>query len=271
MSKIIGIVAKKLSHTLSPDIHNYWSQKTNAKLKYKKFEIKEKDINKFVIKFRKNKNFKGFNITIPYKESFLNFCDRLSMRAKKIGSVNLIYKKNRLIYGDNTDVIGFAKCYSYLKIQQPNSVLVIGSGGAARSILYHLNNKSIENIDIFAPSLKRKEGLENSFVFKNFVNNINSLKKKYDLIINASSAGMLGKKKLNSNIFKLIKNSKYVIDIVYNPLETEILIQANKYNVKNIGGLKMLIEQAKPSFEKWSNKKVTIDKELFLKIERKLQ
>ena len=82
---------------------------------------------------------------------------------------------------------------------------------------------------------------------------------------------MLGKKKLNSNIFKLIKNSKYVIDIVYNPLETEILIQANKYNVKNIGGLKMLIEQAKPSFEKWSNKKVTIDKELFLKIERKLQ
>jgi shikimate dehydrogenase len=220
-----------------------------------------------MIKFRKNKKFKGFNITIPYKEKFLNICDKVSPRAKKIGSVNLIYKNNNLIYGDNTDVIGFSKCYKSLKIQSPKSVLLIGAGGAARSVLYFLNDKNIEKIDIFASSLKRKKALSSNFKFRKFVNNTSRLEAKYDLIINASSAGMVGSKKLNRNIFKLVKKTKGVIDIVYNPMQTDLLQSANNFKVKNIGGLKMLLEQAKPSFEKWTNKKVKIDNKLLKKIE----
>lgn len=268
--KLVGIVALKLNHSFSHVIHNYWLAQTNTKFLFKKFELKENDIELFMIKFRKNKKFKGFNITIPYKEKFLNLCDRVSPRARKIGSVNLVYKNNNFIYGDNTDVIGFSKCYNSLKIQSPKSVLLIGAGGAARSVLYFLNEKSIENIDIFAPSLKRKQGLSSDFKFSKFVNNTSKLNTKYDLIINASSAGMVGSKKLNRNIFKFVKNSKGVIDIVYNPMRTDLLQNANKFKIKNIGGLKMLLEQAKPSFEKWTNKKVKIDNQLSKKIEIKL-
>ena len=82
----------------------------------------------------------------------------------------LIYKKNKIIYGDNTDVIGFSKCYNSLKIKKPKTVLVVGAGGAARAVLYFLNKKNIVNIDVFAPSLKRKVGLETCFNFKNFIN-----------------------------------------------------------------------------------------------------
>ena len=87
-------------------------------------------------------------------------------------------------------------------------------GGAARSVLYFLNDKNIEKIDIFASSLKRKKGLSCDFKFRKFVNNTSKLEAKYDLIINASSAGMVGSKKLNRNIFKLVKKTKGVIDIV---------------------------------------------------------
>ena len=250
--ELIGIVALKLNHSLSHVIHNYWLSQTNTKFLFKKYEIKENDIELFMSKFRKNKEFKGFNITIPYKEKFLKLCDRVSPRAKKIGSVNLIYKNNNLIYGDNTDVIGFSKCYKSLKTQRPKNVLLIGAGGAARSVLYFLNDKNIENIDIFASSLKRKQGLSSDFKFRKFVNNTSKLEAKYDLIINASSAGMVGSKKLNRNIFKLVKKSKGVIDIVYNPMRTVLLKNANNFRIKNIGGLKMLLEQAKPSFERLS-------------------
>ena len=84
-------------------------------LKYKKFEISEKKLTKFFEAFRNNKKFKGFNVTIPYKTNFISLCDKTTPKAKKIGSVNLVYKKNNLIIGDNTDVIGFEKSFKKLK------------------------------------------------------------------------------------------------------------------------------------------------------------
>ena len=97
MNNIIGIVAEKLGHSLSPYIHNYWSKKYKQKLQYQKFEISEKNLTKFFQAFKKNKNFKGFNVTIPYKTNSITLCDRITPKAKKIGSVNLVYKKITLL------------------------------------------------------------------------------------------------------------------------------------------------------------------------------
>lgn len=270
MKKVIGILAEKLDHSLSPVIHNYWCKKHEHNFLYKKFEIRKTSLKTFFNNFKKNKNLRGFNITIPYKEECLSYCDKLSPSAKKIGSVNLIYKRDNLLIGDNTDVIGFSKCYRNLRIKNPRSVLIIGAGGAARAVLYFLNKEKIKNIDIFAPTLKRKLGLEQSFKFKNFVNKTTKLNKKYDLIINASSAGMVGKPKLNRNILSLVVNAKYIIDIVYNPKMTDLLKRASIKDKDYIGGLKMLIEQAKPSFEIWTGKSIKIDKEIYKKVEQNI-
>ena len=120
IKKKIGIVAKKLDHSLSPLIHNYWSKKNKNKFIYRKYEVKEKNIDRFFRNYKKDKLFVGFNITIPYKENFISFCDKVTTRAKKIGSINLIYKKNKIIFGDNTDVIGFSKTFSSLKLKIQN-------------------------------------------------------------------------------------------------------------------------------------------------------
>jgi len=271
MNNIIGIVAEKLGHSLSPYIHNYWSKKYNQSLKYQKFEISEKNLGKFFQSFKKNKKFKGFNVTIPYKTNFITLCDRVTPKAKKIGSVNLVYKKNNLIIGDNTDVIGFEKSLKLLKNIPSNKVLLIGAGGAARSILYYLNYKNIENIDVFAPSFRRKEDICKDFVVKSFVTKTSSLKIKYDLIINTSSGGMVGKSPLNKNIIKLVDSTKGVIDIVYNPEITPLLNRAQKNNIPYVGGLTMLIEQAKPSYEKWSDLKIKVDDEIYQFARNKLR
>ena len=263
IKKKIGIVAEKLNHSLSPMIHNYWSKKYKCNFLYKKYEIDEKKLEKFFHNYKRDKNFIGFNITIPYKEKFIDLCDKVSLRAKKIGSVNLIYKKGNMIYGDNTDVIGFGKIFNLLDIKKTKTVLIIGAGGASRAILYFLNKKYIENIDIFAKSFRRREGLSKNFKFKNFTNKTTLLKKKYDLIINASNAGMSHGNKINRNILRLVKKTKGVIDIVYNPLETDLLKEAKKHNIKSIGGLIMLVEQAKPSFEIWSKKDIEIDDKIY--------
>ena len=263
MKNIIGIVAEKLGHSLSPYIHNFWSKKYNKNFKYQKFETSEKKLINFFEAFRKNRKFKGFNVTIPYKTNFLSLCDRVTPKAKKIGSVNLVYKKNNIIIGDNTDVIGFEKSFKQLKKIESKKILLIGAGGAARSILYYLNKNNIENIDIFATSLRRKENICNDFSIKNFVTKTNLLKKKYDLIINSSSGGMIGKPPLNRNIIKLVDVAKGVIDIVYNPEMTPLLNRAKKNSTPFVGGLTMLIEQAKPSFEKWSKSKIKVDDKIY--------
>ncbi len=270
MKNTIGIIAEKLGHSLSPYIHNYWSKKYNKNLKYQKFEIPEKKLTKFFEAFRKNKKFKGFNVTIPYKTNFISLCDKTTPKAKKIGSVNLVYKKNNLIIGDNTDVIGFEKSFKKLKKIQSKKILLIGAGGAARSILYFLNKNRIENIDVFATSLRRKENICNDFSIKNFVTKTNLLKKKYDLIINSSSGGMIGKSPLNRNIIKLVDGAKGVIDIVYNPEMTPLLSRAKKNSTPFVGGLTMLIEQAKPSFEKWSKSKIKVDDKIYQLARNKL-
>ena len=266
--KKIGIVAKKLNHSLSPFIHNYWSRNNN--FIYRKYEVQEKNIDKFFYNYRKDKRFVGFNITIPYKENFIGFCDKITARAKKIGSVNLIYKKNKIIFGDNTDVIGFSKTFKSLKIRNTKSVLLVGAGGAARAILYFLNQKNIEKIDIFATSIRREENLKKKFKFDRFLIRSSHLKKRYDLIINASSAGMTKKNKINRNILNLVKKAKGVIDIVYNPIETDLLKKAKKHDIKFSGGLKMLLEQAKPSYEIWSGKKIEIDNRIYQMLLNKL-
>ena len=271
MNNIIGIVAEKLGHSLSPYIHNYWSKKYNKNFKYKRFELKEKDLKKFFQTYKENKKLHGFNVTIPYKTNFISLCDRITSKAKKIGSVNLVYKKNNLIIGDNTDVIGFEKSFKLLNKIPTKNVLLIGAGGAARAVLYFLNKKNIENIDVFATSLTRKEDICKDFIISNFVTKTKFLNSKYDLIINSSSGGMVGKSPLNKNILKLVDSAQGIIDIVYNPEMTALLRQAKKTNTPYVGGLTMLIEQAKPSFEKWTNTKIKIDDEIYNLARSKLQ
>jgi shikimate dehydrogenase len=271
MKKKIGIVAEKLSHSLSPIIHNYWMKINKIDAEYICYEIKPNEINQFYKDFKKDNNFLGFNVTVPYKENFFRICENINDRAENIGSINLVYKNNKKIYGDNTDYIGFAKTYKNLVKRKINKILLIGAGGAARSILQFLNDEDINQIDIFTRSLNKKKTLSRSIKFNNFIIDSKELRgKSYDLIINASDAGMIGRKNLASNVYKLASNTSYVIDIVYNPMRTKLIDIAKANNVSHDSGLGMLLEQAKPSFEAWFKTEISISQYLRNKLKSKL-
>ena len=107
--------------------------------------------------------------------------------------------------------------------------------------------------------------------FDNFYIDSKKIRNKhYDLIINASDAGMLGRRILDSNIYKLVPNASFIIDIIYNPMRTKLIETARAHNVPNDGGLGMLLEQAKPSFEAWFKTSVAINQYLRNKLISKL-
>lgn len=263
MKKRIGIVAKKLSHSISPIIHNAWLKKHKINAEYVCFELKENELEAFYRDFSDDRHFLGFNITVPYKEAFFHMCNNVSKEAKSIGAINLVYKRRNKIYGDNTDYVGFAKTYKLLIHNRINNILVIGAGGAAKSILKFLNDQKIRNVDVIARTTNKKQSLSRLIKLEKFYTDINLIKgKRYDLIINASDAGTQNKKLLNNNIYKMIPKASYVIDIVYNPVFTKFLTVAHNSEIQYQGGLNMLLEQAKPSFDSWFGTDVQITKYL---------
>ena len=102
----IGLLGRKLSHSLSPTIHNFIYKKLNLNLNYELFEVEENEVNNFKSYMLEN-NIKAVNITIPYKKKFMNNLDNVSENAKKIGAINLMYLRDSKFYGDNTDYYGF--------------------------------------------------------------------------------------------------------------------------------------------------------------------
>lgn len=273
MKKRIGIVASSLSHSLSPTIHNYWLKKNNINAEYICFELKEIEIRDFYKDYEKDKNFLGFNITIPYKENFLSLCSNINKKTRKIGALNLIYKKNNVVYGNNTDYIGFGKIYKKLvKKKKIRKILLIGSGGAAKSILQYLNDVNIQDIDIYSRTLNKMKSLNGQFKFNNYFIDYSKIQSNsYDLVINSSSSGMMNKNFLHAELYKVVSKSPYAIDIVYNPALTKLLRVANDSGSKTVGGLNMLLEQAKPSFDCWFNTNVVITPYLKDKIRERIK
>ena len=271
MKSRIGIVANKLSHSLSPIIHDYWIKKNKISAEYVCFELQKNELQQFYKDFKADKSFLGFNVTVPYKEDFFYMCKNISSKAKLIGSLNLIYKKGNKIYGDNTDYVGFSKIYKKVITKKINKILLIGAGGAARSILKFLNDEKISQIDILARTFNKRASLAESLKFVNFYINPKEIEKeKYDLIINASDAGMKNRKLLSKSVYNLSANASSIIDIIYNPLDTQLIKLANEMNIPNIGGLNMLLEQAKPSFESWFGVNADINQYLKDKLIAKL-
>mgnify|MGYP002001972734 CR=1 FL=1 len=145
----------------------------------------------------------------------------------------------------------------------PHTVAMAMIGGAHIHIDY--SSPSVRNRIIFGGLLAFNE------VWQSGAHNATWIESDYDLIINASSGGMIGKPPLNRNIIKLADEAKGVIDIVYNPEMTSLLNRAKRNNMPFVGGLTMLIEQAKPSFEKWSKSKIKVDDKIYQLARNKLK
>lgn len=251
-----GLLGKKLSHSLSPLLHNIFFEGIGIEAEYKLYEVDESKIDNFKNYMLEN-SIEGVNITVPYKKIFLDKLDYLSNEAKEIGAINLLYIKDNKFYGDNTDYYGFK--YTLIKngIDVKNTkIAIIGKGGASASVYKVLKDMGAKEISLYF----RKD----KFSKIDFPKDI-----KGDVIINTTPVGMYPNIHDNLVSKEILKNFKIAIDLIYNPLETKFLREAKECGLKSINGMDMLIEQALKTDEILFN--IPLSTQLRKKIRKKIK
>ena len=268
-AKIACLIGNPISHSLSPKLHNYLLQKYQIDGVYLPFHVKHGDDIAGVIKTFADLNFAGFNVTVPYKEKIIKHCHHVSQEAREIGAVNTVVIKDQKIYGDNSDGFGYL---ANLQHQFPNfevkdkQVVILGAGGAARAIIHALAKGGAKKITIINRNQQRSAKIINDFAKLAEFEAIDwdfddKILQNCDLLINSTSLGLEGKSDIEIN-FAALNQKALVSDIVYNPLLTRFLQQAQQHGNPIATGLGMLIFQAFVGFEKWFEVAPKFDKGL---------
>ena len=264
--KIAGVIGDPINHTRSPLIHQYWINKNQINCFYIPIRVKSSELEKKLF-YIKELNFSGLNVTIPHKENILNFVDEIKDSAKVIGAANTIYFKNGKVIADNTDTYGF---YQSLIKNFPNynfkreKVLIIGAGGASRAVASVFLKQKTKEIRIINRNIDKAMKIKNDlsskikvYSWSEFPGSLSEI----TTIVNTTSLGNLGSELFNLSL-KGVKKGGIAIDLIYNPLKTSFMKQAEKENMRAINGLDMLIYQAKSGFQNWFNKKPAYTNEL---------
>jgi len=261
----IAVIGNPISQSLSPKMHNFLLEKYDINGFYIPLKIEEENFEQ-MLKDLSQIGFKGFNITIPFKEKALKICHKLSNSAKEIGAVNtILVMENGELFGHNSDGFGFIKNIqnSYPDFDfKEKEIILIGAGGSAKAISYALINKNIKQITIFNRNLEKAENLIQNLakINKNIIlkakslSEINDNLKNCDLLINSTSLGMENNPPLEINLKNLPKTA-LISDIVYKPLITPLLKQAQDLNLKIVTGIGMLTFQGLAGFELWFGKR----------------
>ncbi len=234
--KKAGLIGRKLGHSYSKRIHRMFGE-----YEYDLCEVEEGQLEALI----RSGKYDGFNVTIPYKKTVMKYCDELSDRAKEIGSVNTILcKEDGKIIGDNTDAYGFSYMIQSAGIPiKGRKCLVLGSGGASLTV---------------QAVLKEQGAAEIIVVSRNGVNNYDNIDKQYDshVIVNTTPVGMYpnnGKTLLDLQHFT---NCVGVLDLIYNPYRTQLVLDAIERKIPAAGGMGMLVAQAKRASELFQDKQI---------------
>ena len=276
MKKLLfGIIGNPISHSLSPILHNYWFKKYKINAEYKLFKTENNEIKKVIDRVKK-KDITGLNVTLPFKKSVIPFLTKTINDANETHSVNTIFldKEDNLI-GENTDVFGFQAGYLQTLSNQDKKnkkALIIGAGGVAPSIILALVKSKIDNISLVNRTyekslfLKRKFNMINIVEWNNFYNKIND----FDIVINATSLGLLDGEEFKFKLPKINKKLIY-IDTIYNPPQTKMISNFKSQKIKTFNGLNMFIYQGQKSFYFWNKINPEVDETLIKLLETNLK
>ncbi len=233
--KRCGLLGEKLAHSYSPFIHGEFGD-----YDYRLFEVEPGKLRYFI----ENGDWDGLNVTIPYKKDVVAFCDYLTPMAKALDSVNVLVRNgDGTITGDNTDAYGFEKMLEKTGVSvSGKKTLVLGNGGASASVQEVLKNA----------------GAKVTVISRNGEDNYTNLDKHKDaeVIVNTTPVGMYpnnGEKLLD---LKKFPECRLVLDVIYNPARTALILQAEELGIPCMGGLYMLVAQAKRAAELFSGKPI---------------
>ena len=262
----LGIIGYPLEHTLSPIMHTAALQHLNINGEYKAYEIREEELEKKISEFKKQ-NFRGLNVTIPYKKKVIPFIDEMSENAKLTDAVNTItFLENGKLRGDNTDITGFWESIpeGVRKIIPEKNISILGCGGSACAAAVALVLNKTKRIKVYGRNKERlvnfKKSVESTsttIIDIDLLNNID-LSKTF-MLVNTTSIGMypnIDTSPVTKDLLKKLPKDVIVYDIIYNPSETKLLKEAKFLGLNTLNGIEMLVRQGATSLNIWLDKNV---------------
>jgi len=261
---LAGVIGSPIAHSKSPQLHGHWLKVNGLAGFYIPMDVAADDLES-VLRTMPKMGFVGVNVTVPHKEKVMELADLVTDRATLIGAANtLIFRKDGKIHADNTDGYGFIQ---NLKENAPNwrpkagPAAVLGAGGAARAVVASLLDAGVPEIMISNRTRVRAEALQADFGSRltvvDWVQAGNMLEDALT-VVNTTSLGMIGKPPLRVPLDGL-RQEAVVTDLVYAPLKTRLLLEAEKAGCATVDGLGMLLYQAIPGFERWFGVRPVVD------------
>lgn len=262
---LAGVMGWPIAQSLSPALHSYWLRQLDLAGNYVPLAVRPQNLERAIDGLHAL-GFSGVNVTIPHKEAVARIVDRLHPLARRIGAANLVVvdEKGRT-EGRNTDADGFISwldhCAPAWRINT-TSALVLGAGGAARAIVIALLDAGISRLYVVNRTKERADFLARSLEDNRVVaagwQERSAILKETTLLVNSTSLGMAGQPPLDIAL-SLMQPGSVVYDIVYKPLQTDLLKEAKRRELVAVDGLGMLIHQAIPSFEAFYGRKPLAD------------
>ena len=264
-TSFIALIGNPVSHSLSPIMQNAAFKYLGLDLIYIAIPCKDKDL-ELVLNSLKKINCKGLNITIPYKEKVFDICSEISPIANKLKAINTLKLNSEKEWsGTNTDVEGFIYPLKKLNLTKKQSI-VLGSGGAARSVIQGLINLNFSKISVISRNKSSLDELTKNFKNQiqiqsllNSDNQAQNLVEEADLIVNTTPVGMKTAKNATNvlpygkDFWRSLNSKSIIYDLIYNPAPTPLLQIGDKKGCMTIDGLEMLVAQGIGSLSFWTD------------------
>jgi shikimate dehydrogenase len=270
----VAVIGWPVDHSRSPLIHNYWLAHYGIPGRYERLAVAPEDFASFIGRFADH-GLIGCNVTVPHKEQAARLVHIVDPETRKIGSVNTLWMEDGKLLATSTDGYGFLQS---LRSAAPDfaphrqTVMILGAGGAARPIAAALQSAGVRRIRLANRTAERAAALAGDFgsgIDPISWADIPAKLASTTLLVNATSLGMTGGEPLAIDLAPL-PSGAIVADIVYVPLETDLLRQARARGLRCVDGLGMLLHQAVPGFERWFGHRPEVTPELRALIVRDL-
>ena len=260
------VIGWPIEHSRSPLIHGHWLREHGIDGSYTKMAVAPDEVAGFLASLAAQ-GLAGANVTVPHKEAALAAADQSDDAARAIGAANTLWIENAKLHASNTDAYGFL---ANLDEGAPgwddarSPALVLGAGGAARAIVYALLARGFSEIRLLNRTRSRAEALAAHFGAAVQVFDWEARSGQVPgcaLVVNTTTLGMTGAAALEIDLSGAQKSCA-VTDLVYSPLRTGLLEQADALDLRSVDGLGMLLHQAVPGFEKWFGVRPAVTREL---------
>jgi shikimate dehydrogenase len=261
-TKICGLIGDPIEHSMSPAMHNAAFKNRGLDYVYLPFRVAKTRLGEAILGI-KALNIRGLNVTIPHKVSVIPLLDELDPLAEKIGAVNTIINNDGVLKGYNTDAHGFLRAMLEQDIEPDGkSIVMLGAGGASRAISFILAERGANLVILnrqleldwavkLGNSISRTFGREVKALELN-EQNLAPVLRKANILVNTTSVGMSPNTNETPIPARLLESDLVVFDIVYNPVKTKLLTEAESAGAKAISGLEMLVWQGALAFEMWT-------------------